>query len=387
MAAFDIAGPDALYPGNPFGLPAVIETDDMPAIGSGSGKHPLKLNAGDNIFVTRKAEFSLASGVVLLEAGGQDDGADIQFHDFVSHGVIHSLLIAGRNTGHAFGALGAVQATLGFRRGILNGESGFHFLEIGNSIGNGEFLRRSARALFNRSGGGEKFFRDRMDRCLEAIGRHVFSVQITVDGFRGPFSRRYCLNDRRRSRGVVASGKNAWRRGLQCFGIDFEATPFRVQAEMPDQPAVDPLADGDENPVGVDGGDVLFIIPGGKPAVLVKDLGAGLQLDSGDGAFAENAVGTPTVADRDAFRQGGLDLFAMGWHFVPFFQGNHLDLGRAQPERRSGYVNRNIAAADDQDVFPCDFSFCFFLCSPAQKLKSVYDPGFVFPGNAQRSAD
>ena len=67
--------------------------------------------------------------------------------------------------------------------------------------------------------------------------------------------------------------------------------------------------------------------------------------------IADDAVRPPAVANDDSFRQRGFDFFFVGGHLVPLFQGDQFDLLRAEPQRGPGHVHRDVAAADDNDVF------------------------------------
>ena len=123
------------------------------------------------------------------------------------------------------------------------------------------------------------------------------------------------------------------RRGFQGNGIHLEQAPFRIHAEGVQHLPGDALADGDDDRIGVDGGHILFIIKGGKPALFVEDPGTGLEFNARNGAVAENAPGTPAVADDNAFSQGGFDFF--GWAGISSRCSREISSTLAAPRRRA----------------------------------------------------
>ncbi len=164
VAARRIARTHALNPADAFGLAAVGQADDMTFERAGRGKHPFKLDAGDDIGIAAITEFTFAPGIELLETRGQDDRTHLERDRPLAHGVVNGVLLAGFDAPVAFRAQGAIQATRGLREGLLLGESFFNLVEISQPAGRSQFfgvgpglflqlVERGHERLWNRAEG------------------------------------------------------------------------------------------------------------------------------------------------------------------------------------------------------------------------------------------
>jgi hypothetical protein len=92
----------------------------MPAIGAGGREHALKLDAGNDVPVSIKPVFTLDLRIEFVDTGRKDDRAHVQLHDFILHGMVNGLLVAGRDALVTFGTEGAVKAAFGFSYRVVD---------------------------------------------------------------------------------------------------------------------------------------------------------------------------------------------------------------------------------------------------------------------------
>ena len=252
VPAFGVTGTDALDPGDSFGFPAVALAYDMPSIGAGGRKHPLKLHAGQNVLIPVKTIFSLKFRIIFFKSRCQDNGTDIQSYHFFLHAVHNSLFIAGGNTLHTFGTHGAIQATFGFRQRVVLGESGFNLVKIA-----GPQLCRKFRCLcpfflFGMRRGRKEFFRDGLQHFVKTINPKVLPLEIAFHRFHGPFSCGDGLDDAGRTGSVISSGKNTFNRCFKRDGVRFETTTLDIDTDVSKQFAVDGLTNRHDDLIRVD---------------------------------------------------------------------------------------------------------------------------------------
>ena len=174
----------------------VREPHDVPLERPGGRQHPLELDAGDHVRIPPPAELALAARVELLEAGGQNDRADLQFDRPLAHEVIDRVLLAGFDTLLTLGAQGAVQAPLRLGEGLLLRQPHLHFVEAAHSLGHGQLARLGARLLFDVVRRRQKLLRDRLDGALEPLRGEVLAIEVAFDGLRRPLSGRDGLDHR-----------------------------------------------------------------------------------------------------------------------------------------------------------------------------------------------
>ncbi len=153
---------------------------------------------------------------------------------------------------------------------------------------------------------------------------------------------------------------------------------------MVDQLLIHRLADGDDNLVGLNRGEIVFVKDRIETFLAVKNPGATFELHAGDGAVAEDAFGAPAVSNLDVFRQRGFDFFLVGRHLFPLFEADQFDIFCAQAQGGPGNINRNIPAADDQHaVF--HHGFMGRACVP-EKFNTVKDALDFLAFNAEFAA-
>ena len=172
--------------------------------------------------------------------------------------------------------------------------------------------------------------------------------RIAFDGFGYPFAGRDGINHGRRAGGIVAARKNAGDGGLPGHRVGLETAAFALDIEVADELFVHHLADGDDDLLGLNGGEIVFVKGRAEAFLVVKDPGAAFELDASDGAVAEDALGAPAIADLDVFREGRFDFLLVGGHLMPLFEADHFNIPGAQAQRGPGHVHRHVAAADDQ---------------------------------------
>ena len=117
---------------------------------------------------------------------------------------------------------------------------------------------------------------------------------------------------------------------------------------MADDLFVHHLSDGDDDLLGLNYSEIVFVKGRAEAFLVVKDAGAAFEFDASDGAVAEDAFGAPSIANLDAFREGRFDLLLVGGHLMSLFEADHFNVPGAQAQRGPGHVHRHVAAADDQ---------------------------------------
>ena len=111
------------------------------------------------------------------------------------------------------------------------------------------------------------------------------------------------------------------------------------------------LPDGHQNIAAGNGDRLFLVIDRGKAMLLVVDRYALLEYDRGDFAvFREHFLRAPSVHDGNAFFFHLCDLVLGRGHFAAGLQAEHCDFAVCHTKRCAGYVRRDIAAANYDDV-------------------------------------
>ena len=110
-----VAGTDALNEGDLLRFLAVGNPLDMAEERTGSRQNPLKLNAGDDIFINAVTVFAAESGIKYFKAGRSNDSADFNCFFFKCHIVVDGLGDTGINALVTLGADAAVKAAARLR--------------------------------------------------------------------------------------------------------------------------------------------------------------------------------------------------------------------------------------------------------------------------------
>ena len=107
------------------------------------------------------------------------------------------------------------------------------------------------------------------------------------------------------------------------------------------------LANRHDDTVGIDTTQIVLVVLGRKPALVVKDARAALEGDTAHtaGLVQVNLLGTPTTADVRAVLDGLATLFLAGGHLGLALQAEHLDVLGAQTAGVAGHVDGHVAAA------------------------------------------
>ena len=163
-----------------------IPHQDTAARGAGGVVEPFEFQAGEDIGVPAVPELFHGRRVQQVEAGGQDDAADLDLHLLGLHGMVDGLGFANLDAFHAFGTDAAVEATGCFAPGRLFAKGGFDFIEI-VSPGLDRKLFRPLTALPRhfRPDGIPVARRFDFRFGFGFQGAHVFAVQIAAHGFGG----------------------------------------------------------------------------------------------------------------------------------------------------------------------------------------------------------
>ena len=132
--------------------------------------------------------------------------------------------------------------------------------------------------------------------------------------------------------------------------VGLETTACVLDRDVADQLLVRHLADGHDDLVGFQRGQIVLVKRGTETFLLVENPGTALEFEAGHGTVAHDAPGSPTVADLDVLRQRGFDFLLVGRHLVPRFEGNHLDTPGTEAQGCPGHVHRDVAAANHQDA-------------------------------------
>ena len=107
------------------------------------------------------------------------------------------------------------------------------------------------------------------------------------------------------------------------------------------------LANRHDDTVGIDTAQIVLVVLGRKPALVVKDTRAALEGDTAHtaGLVQVNLLGTPAAADVSAVLNGLATLFLAGGHLGLALQAEHLNVLGTQAAGVAGHVDGHVAAA------------------------------------------
>ncbi len=329
----------------------------MAEVGARGREEALELDARHDVLVDAETVLAAEPRVEDLEAGGGDDGADLD--RLLGVGVV--MLDGAGDTGlHALVALAAdaaFEAAVRFGDGLGLAEPETHFHPVGAAHGRvgvgvlhaGFFLHVLEVPLVGKP----------LLPVSRAAGLHVLALQVAVDGLGGLFAGVDGLDDRCGARHGVAAGKHAGGRGLEGHVIDIEVDPLvdGDSALLRYKTEVAGLPDGRDDGVALD--DEFGALDGnGAPAAA----GIGLAqfhaeaLDTRHLAvFADDAGGGHEELEADPFLLGLLDLLDGGGHLGPGPAVEDEDVLGARADGRADGIHGHVSAADDGDLLAQEY--------------------------------
>ncbi|MPM63265.1 hypothetical protein SDC9_110145 [bioreactor metagenome] len=170
------------------------------------------------------------------------------------------------------------------------------------------------------------------------------------------------------------------RVGLEgLVGVELSAGAFEQSTPF------NGLADGNQDEIGFDDLDGIFVIAGVEVAVGIKDGEAFLELHTGHVAvLGEDSFGTPAIVDHDAFFFSFAHFFVQSGHLFAAFQAVQVEGFCTHTNCAAGHINGHVAAAND-DAFPLEGNFLAQVDASHKVHAAEYIRG-IFAGNVQLAA-
>ena len=142
----------------------------------GGGQHSFKLDAGDHIGIAAVTEFTLARGIELGKARGENDRAHFERDRPLPHSVVNGVLLAGFDAPVAFRAQGAIETPRGLRKGLLLSKPFFNLIEISQPAGRRQFFRMGPGLFLDLVERRQERRGNRAERFLEPAAEHIFAL-------------------------------------------------------------------------------------------------------------------------------------------------------------------------------------------------------------------
>src|SRR5664280_1126523 len=348
-----VARAHALDEGDFLGVRPVGRALDLAHRGAAGAEGALVLERREHIGVAPVAVLAFVSGVVEVEAGRHDHGADLDVQLLVALAVQQGAGAAGAHALHALGADGAVEAALGLGHGLLLGEAAVDLVP-------GDLARRARQvrhrhARHDRGPGEHVVLGLSLVHRVALDGEEVLAAQEVVDAARRATPRGDGLDGRPRGAGRgVAAGEHALLAGAERGLVGEDLALLDLDALAALEEVLDhALADGEDDGVAVElvlrAGDGDRRAPAAGVRVAER---TGEELDF---AGAAGGVGLDRrrharAVEGDALVEALGELVVRGGDALVVLDAVDGDLLGAEAERGAPGVERHVAAADDDDV-------------------------------------
>ena len=345
-----VAASHALDEGNLLGDIPVRGAHDGAAVGSRRAEHTLELDGGNHVGIPAVSVFPLVPGVILVEAGRENDRPHLDPIHLGGNRVIDGLGLADIGADATPQTAPATQTSFGFLNGHLLGKTQLDLVEGLDSLR--RFLLRHGNpgllfdALPDVLHGKEGLFQ--FPSRLQ-----VRAPEITVNGNRGPFPRCHGIDGHGRPRHQVPTREDTGEVGFQGQVIHDQGAPSgHPESKGFEKRRIRSLTDGRNYHVSVEHN--FTPLYGNRPAsargVRIAETHSN-HLDTRDlPTPTHNRDGRNKITDRNPFCQGLLDLFVIGGHLFP--GPTVADLNRAcpGPEGAARRIDGHIPAPDHNNV-------------------------------------
>ena len=184
---------------------------------------------------------------------------------------------------------------------------------------------------------------------VAADGERGARLHKAVDGDSGLVTGSDGVDSKARTGVDVAAHKDVGLGGLIGLGIG-KGTLAAAKLHLGASQQVAPhngLADGHDHAIGIDAAQIVLVVLGRKPALVVKDARAALKGNAtyATGLVQVNLLGTPAAADVRAVLNGLTALLLAGGHLGLALQAEHLNVLGTQAAGVACDVDSNVAAA------------------------------------------
>ena len=184
---------------------------------------------------------------------------------------------------------------------------------------------------------------------IAADGKRGARLHKTMDGHGGLVTGGDGVDGKARTGVDVAAHKDVGLGGLVGLGVG-KSTLAAAKLHLGASQQVAPhngLANRHDDTVGIDTAQIVLVVLGRKPALIVKDTRAALEGDTAHmtGLVQVNLLGTPAAADVGTVLNGLATLLLTGGHLSLALQAEHLNVLGTQTASVARDVDSHVAAA------------------------------------------